>query len=544
MKKAKIFLYIFLGLIVIVLVPIIFLNTWAMCRLWQTGRVKTPAGLNRLEEMARKYNAVPEGINLLDMPLWKACMDEDFSRGSNQFFFPTEPYSPQAKTNTLEVWVGELGSKHRFYEETCTSRGSPERDSRVMMLPTLEKIRERIAELNKVSLRSLKMRSSETPEEGLEGTAKAETEKTLLLRELLERYDVEESVLSEDQKVASLFLEYIDPENDPVRKEIQQNLKESSYFGIPWEKYIKEYGRGSAGLLYFIGQPHFHALKVLSKDALMKAQWYSILGDREKCLSELERALDLISLRYWKPTIINHLARISAERTLFDAIHENIARNILTEEDLAGIQTRLAQVNVIEDLLYCLEGEQIWCEKMIGATTTLSRPLNVPWYISLLIRVSGMVPFSKAADRQALWKYQDALNPEAQTVDYAAWKKVREGVEGKLNRLGWVWPVAFERTLYRTLRCQSERDLVILGCALERYRLKEGSFPEKLETLIPEYLPEMPPGSGPPAILTYRLNEEGYELKATRMPDYQPDIPYPNCVDRYSPEAVRKRSGK
>ena len=41
MKKTKIFLYILLGLIVIGLVPIVFLNTWAMCRLWQVGREKT-----------------------------------------------------------------------------------------------------------------------------------------------------------------------------------------------------------------------------------------------------------------------------------------------------------------------------------------------------------------------------------------------------------------------------------------------------------------------------------------------------------------------
>ncbi len=528
MKKAKIFLYILLGLIVIVLVAIIFLNTWAMCRLWQTGRVKTPEGLNRLEEMYRKYNAVPEGYNLLDMPLWKAYMDENLSEGSNQFFFPTEGQEEKARTNTLEVWLGELGSKHRFYEETCTSRASPEKYSRVMMLPTLERIWEAIAKVNKNYFPS-----------------EAETEKALLLLERLERYDMEESELSEEQEVASLFLEYTDLENDPVWKEIQQNLKECSYCGIPWGKYVKKYGRGNNGFINYIVHPHLHALRVLTKDASMKAQWHSILGDREKCLSELERALDLISLRYWKPILINYFFRISAERTLFDAIHEIIDRNILTEEDLAGIQTRLAQINEIEDLLYCLEGEQVWCEKIIGSPAAFFKPFYVPWHTSLLIRGSGMVLSSKATYRQALWKYQDALNPEAQTVDYAAWKKVREGVEGILNRLSWFLTATIDETLYyRTLRCQSERDLAILACALERYRLKEGSFPEKLETLIPECLPQMPPGSGPPAILTYRLNEEGYELKATRMPDYKPDFPYRNYVDKYSPEAVRKRSVK
>ena len=538
MKKTKIFLYVLLGLIVIGLVPIIFLNTWAMCRLWQTGRVKTPEGLNRLEEMYRKYNATPEGYNLLDMPLWKACMKENLSIGSNQFFFPTEGQEEKARTNTLDVWVGDLGTKHYFYQ-TCTPRAPRESDSRAMALPTLEGIRKTIAEMNKESLRSSKIL-----EERLEGPAKAETERALLWQGLLERYDVEGSELSEEQKVASFFLEYMDLENDPVWKEIQQNLKECSYYGIPWGKYVKEYGKGDDGFINFIGTSHIRALKVLTKDTLMKAQWHSILRDREKSLSELERALDLASLRYWKPWLIDFYVRISSERTMFDAIHEIIDRNILTEVDLAGIQTRLAQINVIGDLLYCLEGEQVWCEKMIGSPATLFRPFYVPWHTLLLIRVSGMVPFNKATYRQALWKYQDALNPEAQTVDYAAWKKAQESVEGKLNIISEMMTGAFNIVLYRTLRCQSERDVAILACALERYRMKEGSFPEKLEMLIPEYLPQMPPGSGPPAILAYRLNEEGYELRATRMPDYKPDFPLPNFKDSYSPEAVLKRSGK
>jgi hypothetical protein len=92
---------------------------------------------------------------------------------------------------------------------------------------------------------------------------------------------------------------------------------------------------------------------------------------------------------------------------------------------------------------------------------------------------------------------------------------------------------ATEKIPYRILRCQSGKDLTVLACALERYRLKEGSFPEKLEVLIPEYLPQMPPGSGPPALLSYELNEEGYELKANRLPELPPE---------FSVEVVWKRS--
>jgi hypothetical protein len=73
------------------------------------------------------------------------------------------------------------------------------------------------------------------------------------------------------------------------------------------------------------------------------------------------------------------------------------------------------------------------------------------------------------------------------------------------------------------LQIQSHRDVVILGCALERYRLKEGSFPEKLEALIPEYLPQMPTGSLSQGSLSYKTVEGGYELILNKLPELPAD---------------------
>ena len=517
MKKAKIFLYILLGLIVIGLVPIVFLNTWAMCRLWQFGREKTPEGLNRWEETVRIAKTVPAGKNLLEIPLWQAFMDEHLSEGSNMFFSGVS-HSSGMSTNALSVWERKLDARKDFYWKTSPIGAPKEEKSYAMELPTLERIRAEVAKMNKKRSRSKEM-----------------TENVLLLQGLLERYDVEGSELSEEQKVASFFLDYIDLENDPVWGEVQKSLKECSYFGIPWEKYIKEYGRGDEDFLYFITLPHLSTLRTLAEDAVLKAQCYSVLGDREKCLSELERALDLVYLKQQSPMLLNFLIRMRDERVIFSTIHEIIARNILTGEDLTGIQTRLAQINPAEDLLYCLEGEQFWGEKMIGHPATLSENGKVPWTLSFLWRASGLIPFNKATYIQMFWKLQDALNPESQTMDYATWKSAGEGSESIFNFMCKPLAPATDKILYKFLRYQSEKDATVLACALERYRMKEGSFPEKLEALIPEYLPQMPPGSGSPALLSYQLNEEGYELKASRRPDLPADS---------STEVTWKRSGK
>jgi len=523
MKKTKIFLYILLGLLVIGLVPIVFLNTWAMCRLWQVGREKTPEGLNRWEETVRIAKTVPAGKNLLEIPLWQTFMDEHLSEGSNMFFSGVS-HSSGMSTNALSVWESKLDARKDFYWNTSPIGAPKEEKSYAMELPTLERIRAEVAKMNKKRSRSKEM-----------------TENVLLLQGLLERYDVEGSELSEEKKVASLFLEYVDLENDPVWGEVQKSLKECSYFGIPWEKYIKEYGRGDENFLYFITLPHLSTLRTLAEDAVLKAQCYSVLGDREKCLSELERALDLVYLKQQSPMLLNFLIRMRDERVIFNIIHEVIARNILTEEDLTGIQTRLAQINPTEDLLYCLEGEQFWGEKMIGHPATLSDNGKVPWTLSFLWRASGLIPFNKATYIQMFWKLQDALNPESQTMDYATWKSAGEGSESIFNFMCKPLAPATDRILYKFLRYQSEKDATVLACALERYRLKEGSFPEKLEMLIPKYLPQMPPGSLEQGSLSYNRTEKGYELILNKLPGVT-DIPPSFPPEESGVEVVWKRS--
>lgn len=70
-------------------------------------------------------------------------------------------------------------------------------------------------------------------------------------------------------------------------------------------------------------------------------------------------------------------------------------------------------------------------------------------------------------------------------------------------------------------------DLSKVGAALEHYRVKNGSFPESLDGLVPDFLPELPDdpyGKGPPV---YRRKKETV-LLYSRGPDKKDDqgIPY------------------
>jgi hypothetical protein len=68
---------------------------------------------------------------------------------------------------------------------------------------------------------------------------------------------------------------------------------------------------------------------------------------------------------------------------------------------------------------------------------------------------------------------------------------------------------AWEGVIRRTAEAQTLVEQSLLACALERYRIARGSYPESLNQLMPEYLAKLPnsPITGKP--VNYSLKPEG-----------------------------------
>jgi len=268
-------------------------------------------------------------------------------------------------------------------------------------------------------------------------------------------------------------------------------------------------------------------LKTLAQQYGHTALWRAYSGQREETLEELTPLLDLASLEGYNSTLIEGLVRNATRSISANTVHAIILEHVLNEEDLLAIQTCFSRMNMMEDLRQTLEGEEAYCGKMFNVYRVESDPLfeGGYWQRSFikLVYSFGYMDLNKAAVFKAMRGFRAAIDTEGQTLDYAAWKKAEDLPKSLFNILARETISVVGNASNRFLRMQSERDAVILGCALERYRLKEGSFPEKLEALIPEYLPEMPPGSLSQGSLTYNRTEDGYELILNKLPELPAD---------------------
>lgn len=520
MKKFKKITYIALILIGIGLLPILGLRIWGSFRLWQTERVKTPEGLNRWEETVRRTTTLPPGENLLQRPLWKSYITEHLLAYEEEYANSSENRKPRPPwTNSLSAWDEERYSRAEFYMRGPGAKEAGEklnRAARYVGLVPLERIRKKAAEeipdhtyLNEVIR---------------EEQERIKKERQRLLNEALRRYDVADSNLTDEQKAAAILLDYINGVQPATLEEMKKDFKECDYYGFNRETFI-EFGGNKEVRLADILLPHLSIFRALCQSVRENAHWYAILGEREKSHSELNSGLDIISLKIGSPNLMDGLLRRAEVSTMLDAIQKVIQTEVLGEEDLRQIQDRISRLNMIEILQQTLMGVQVTGESLLDLLILMpgdgSYPehTKVPWPLILSARLAGLIQLNKASYRQTIWQFQDALDPKTQTVDHEAWKEGVEIPKGFLHLLSRNMIPGHEKLIYQFLCCQSERDITILACALERYYLKEGAYPETLEMLIPEYLPQMPPGSGPPALLSYELNEKGYELRANRLPE-------------------------
>ena len=82
---------------------------------------------------------------------------------------------------------------------------------------------------------------------------------------------------------------------------------------------------------------------------------------------------------------------------------------------------------------------------------------------------------------------------------------------------------AVGRTIAKTYRAQNAVTLAYTACALERFRLAHGQFPEKLDALVPQFAKSVPLDLMTGQPLKYRRTDDGlfvlYSVGIDRVDD-------------------------
>ena len=308
--------------------------------------------------------------------------------------------------------------------------------------------------------------------------------------------------------------------------------------------------------------PHLATLKGLSQITRLRAVARLTAGQKAEALQDIELGLRLAESVKTESTLISQLVRMAIMQLTMQPVWEGLARHQWSEEQLAGLQSALANIRILEDYGRTIRGERAFgnaaLEEIKNGRTPLSAlgdSLGMEGYVGSF--ASRLIPGGWYRLNQVLLNrlYQERCLPLVDVGKHRVYVEQTNGADDVPELKQFGIHNVFARLLFPQMsKCatkfanaQATLDLAVVACALERHRLANGSYPEQLDPLVPRYIAKIPTDvisgellryqrTGPGQFVLYSIgwneSDDGGEIP-NHKPGNAPDLKNGDWVWRY-----------
>ncbi len=307
----------------------------------------------------------------------------------------------------------------------------------------------------------------------------------------------------------------------------------------PYSRYPVNYDVEPPAILL----PHLRMMKGVSERLRLKACAELAGGQSDQAWEDVKLMFRLADSVKEEPFLISHLVRLACVQIAVQPIWEGLAERRWSEAQLQELETRLQQYDFIADMKTPLAGEQAagiaTIERIrkqglgyLSALMNSSEP-TLTAEASMLGNFLGFVLVPQGWYDQEELNYcrgfqiqvATALDTTKKRLSPAQVKADARAFQQMLYATGFAgtkWGrmlhhrlmaeemlPAFEGVILKSSAAQTAVNQAAIACALERYRLANGRFPEALEALVPQFISPLPNDvlTGEP--YKYRLTDDG-----------------------------------
>ena len=301
----------------------------------------------------------------------------------------------------------------------------------------------------------------------------------------------------------------------PVMDEIETAVRRpSSQFPIHYEDH--------AGAILI----HLSRLNSLGRLFGRRAQVRLETNDASGAIEDVATTLRLAESLKGEPILISGLVRIMIMNEALWPMWQGLTDARWTEAQVRQMQDQLAQIDVLAGYQRCLVGERIMGTDFIDA---LERERAWGWWMNRQENFFGVNPlwFIPAGwfdqNKVAYVRLNNSYAMPA--IDAVGRRFHREKALAHADRndadVGKKWNLfafgGMDRSFHKEAAlkfaiAQTQIDLATIACGLERYKLKEGRYPEALGSLVPAYLAALPHDLIDGKPLRYRTADNGFVL--------------------------------
>jgi hypothetical protein len=286
--------------------------------------------------------------------------------------------------------------------------------------------------------------------------------------------------------------------------------------------------------------PNFICQRIIAQTLTDRAKCHLLLGQPEAALDDLALVRGLCRIMEGgpdgRPTTLVATMINSAVTALYDeTIAEGMRLGAWREPQLAALQEQLKQINLPPLLAESFQWERASvCKTLEGVTAERlqnmfkggpggpAKPLwdkmKDPTYLLLTVGPRGWV--YQNMTRIALLDDQvlKGLDTKNRLVSSPLTEKATSNTLAELDHFSpYTYLAAFMIPNFTSAvrwlaRSQCLTDEALIACALERYRIAHGEYPQSLATLAPQFLEKIPADIITGRPLKYRLKKDGQFL--------------------------------
>jgi hypothetical protein len=279
---------------------------------------------------------------------------------------------------------------------------------------------------------------------------------------------------------------------------------------------------------------NFVAARVLTQTLAQRAQCYLLLNQPEAALRELTLVHDFSRVLTRRPlTFVAAMINGAVRGMYVNLVADGLRLKVWQESQLAVIQQQLKESCLIPPTVEGFELERVSLLRTLqrGQLVELIRTNQA---VLPQLTESEMVKRLKDAKLALVglaprgWVYQNMVTVASldqgylEAVDKSRGvifaRKVDAAADKALQTLHQYSPGTFmaaavfpefSRAWQTVAKIQTRVNQAFLACALERYRLAHGSFPESLDALVPAFAQQLPPDVINEGPIHYQLQANG-----------------------------------
>lgn len=227
-------------------------------------------------------------------------------------------------------------------------------------------------------------------------------------------------------------------------------------------------------------------------------------GESEKSMEDIDLMFRLNDSIRNQPFLITHLVRLAIFSIAMQPIWEGVAQHRWTDKQLATLDDALAKLDFLQDYEFAMRGETAFAIETIENQRITrrymtfdaeDRPLLDHYY---LMPAAYFYQSELAHARVSLQLAVKLVDINRHIVSPEGLQRAQNEIDAQRNHVSLYNAEALmtAQALIPSARkfaiAQTSVDLGRVACALERYRLVHGQYPETLEALAPKFMESIP----------------------------------------------------